>query len=147
MTMQKHSAEISRLKESLGEKEKTLNKKADERLEYIQNEYTREFSAVKRIVGREMENLIEITGAEVLKKDEKPAAGVVASTDIVREVNETDEGTLLYYLHSHDPDYYKEYERKKISKAEAIFKAKELMAKEKGLSDSMVKKYFSSTED
>ena len=46
-----------------------------------------------------------------------------------------------------DPDYYKNYERKQISKAEAIFRAKALMAKEKGLSKSMVKKYFSQTED
>jgi hypothetical protein len=54
---------------------------------------------------------------------------------------------LLYFLHSNDADYYRKYERKQISKAEAICKARALMAKDRGLGDAAVKKYFSQMED
>ena len=62
------------------------------------------------------------------------------------EIEEIDEGTLMYYLHSHDAEYYKNYERKNVSKAEALSRAKVLMAKEKGLKDATIKKYFGNAE-
>jgi hypothetical protein len=145
---QKHSAELSKLKESLTAKDKTLMKKVDERLAYVEESYDDEFSMVKHIVGREIENLIEVAGSEIFRKPEEKRKGKKPEpTEIVKEINETDEGTLLYFLHSKEPEHYKKYERKHISRAEAIFKAKELLAKEKGLSDSMISKYFSFKED
>ncbi len=147
-TMKKHAAEMEKLGDSLSEKEKGTRTKVDERLDYINNQYDAEFSAVKGIVGRDIDNLIEVTGGEIFKvPEEKPKDKETIALEVVKEINETDEGTLLYYLHSQDPAYYKRYERKQISKAEAIFEAKALLAKEKGLSDSMVKRYFSQTED
>ena len=110
-------------------------------------EYDKEYAAVKGIVGRQIENLIELAGSEIFKKpEEKPEKAEAKAYEVLKEINETDEGTLLYFLHSKDPDYYKRYERKQLSKAEVIFKAKELMAKEKGLNEKMVRKYFSQTE-
>jgi hypothetical protein len=118
--------------------------------------YGQEFASVKGVIAHQIDNLIEITGSDILK--EKPAAGgpvkAVAGAkereereyDIVREINEMDEGTLLYFLHSNDADMYRKYERKLISKAEAIFRAKELIARAKGLGDSMVKRYFTHKE-
>jgi hypothetical protein len=143
----KHSAEMQKLLESLTAKDRALRKKVEERLEYIQESYDEEFSMVKHIVGREIENLIEVAGTEVFVKPEEKKGKKMDPTEIVREINETDEGTLLYFLHSKEPDHYKKFERKQISRAEAIFKAKELLAKEKGLSDSMIRKYFSVKED
>ncbi len=146
-TSKKHAAELEKLRESLGAAEKDNLARVEERLAYVSKGYDQEFAPVKGIVGRQIENLIEVAGTEIFKKpEEKPADAEARALDAVKEINETDEGTLLYFLHSKDADYYKSYERKQVSKAEAIFKAKELMAKEKGLSDSMVRKYFSHTE-
>ena len=141
----KHTAEMKKLVESLGPKERALRKNVEERIAYIDGKYDEEFSMIKHIVGREIENLIEVTGSEIFKKpEEKKKKGKKREpTEIVKEINETDEGTLLYFLHSKDTEYYKKFERKQISRAEAVFKAKELMAKEKGLSAAMIKKYFS----
>lgn len=146
-TSKKHAAELEKLKESLGPKEKEIKGKVEERLAYVQTEYDKEFASVKGIVGRQIENLIELAGSEIFKKpEEKPKEAETKAYEVLKEINETDEGTLLYFLHSKDPDYYKRYERKQLSKAEVIFKAKELMAKEKGLGEDMVRKYFSQTE-
>jgi hypothetical protein len=147
-TSKKHAAELEKLRDSLNADEKETRATVEGRLDYIQSRYDTEFSSVKGIVGRDIENLIEVAGSEIFKKaEEKPRETPEARVhEIVREINETDEGTLLYYLHSKDPEYYKRYERKQLSKAETIFKAKELMAKEKGLSETMVKRYFSQME-
>ena len=67
--------------------------------------------------------------------------------EIINEINTTDEGTLLYSLHMKDLDYYKRYERKHVSKAEALTRAKILMAREKGLSDSITRRYFGEPEE
>ncbi|MBD3210313.1 hypothetical protein GF318_02940 [Candidatus Micrarchaeota archaeon] len=147
---QKHAAELKRAEESLGAKDKALKKRIKERKDYIQENYDEEFSMVKHIVGKEIENLIEVAGSETFRKPEekeKKKKRMAEPTEIVKEINETDEGTLLYFLHSKNPDYYKKFERKKISRAEAVFKAKELLAKKKGLSDSMIRKYFSGKEE
>jgi hypothetical protein len=144
----KHTAELSQLQGKLTAKDKALKKKVDGRLAYIEESYDDEFSMVKHIVGREIENLIEVAGSEIFRKPEEKRRGKKADPmEIVKEINETDEGTLLYFLHSKEPEHYKKYERKQISRAEAVFKAKELMAREKGLSDSMISKYFSFKED
>ncbi|MEW6748659.1 MAG: hypothetical protein AB1295_03050 [Candidatus Micrarchaeota archaeon] len=146
-TSKKHVAELEKLRDTLGPTEKETKGKVDERLAYVQGGYDKEFASVKGIVGRQIENMIELAGSEIFKRaEEKAGEGEEKSYEIVKEINETDEGTLLYFLHSKDPDFYKKYERKQLSKAEVIFKAKELMAEEKGLSEKMVRKYFSQTE-
>jgi hypothetical protein len=146
-TSKKHASELERLHDSLGAKESDTKGKVEERLDYTKKGYEKEYSAVKGIVGRQIENLIEVAGSEIFKKaEERPEESESRIYEIVKEVNETDEGTLLYFLHSKDPESYKKYERKQLSKAEVIFKAKELLARDKGLSDSIVKKYFSQME-
>ena len=146
-TSKKHKAELEKLRASLKPEEKELESRVKERLAYTAKGYEREFSSVKGIVGRDIENLIEVAGNEIFKKpEEKPKESEEKVYETVKEINETDEGTLLYFLHNKDPDYYKRYERKMLSKSEAIFKAKELMAKEKGMSEAVVKKYFTQVE-
>ncbi len=146
-TAKKHAAEMEKLRDSLGGSESDTRSKVEGRLDYINSHYDQEFASVKGIVGRQIENLIEVAGTEIFKKqDEKPKESEAKVYEMVKEINETDEGTLLYFLHGKDPEQYKKYERKQVSKAEAIFKAKELMAMDKGLSESVVKKYFSQTE-
>ncbi|MEW6721828.1 MAG: hypothetical protein AB1324_01045 [Candidatus Micrarchaeota archaeon] len=139
----KHAAELEKVLASLSADDKATRGSVEERLDYVRARYDQEFAAVKGIVGREIENLIEVAGSEIFRKTEEKPGKEVDPTEVVKEINELDEGTLLYYLHSKDPEFYKKYERKALSKAEAIFKAKELMAKEKGMDDAMVKRYFS----
>ncbi|VVC03492.1 Uncharacterised protein [Candidatus Bilamarchaeum dharawalense] len=146
-TVKKHTAELEKIRESLDSDERSTMTTVNDRIEYIKNNYSQEFVVVKGIIGKEIENLIDVAGVEVFRKpEEKQKESESKVHDLVREINETDEGTLLYYLHSNDVEYYRKYEHKEISKSEAIFKAKELMAHEKGLSDSTVRKYFSQKE-
>jgi hypothetical protein len=150
-TSKKHGAELQQLQGSLGSDEKDAMKAVVTRLDTIQPRYEQEFASVKGIIAHHIDNLIEITGSEIMKGgSDKPAtkAGVKEGKEyeIVKEINEMDEGTLLYFLHTNDPETYKKYERKLISKAEALFKGKELIARTKGLSEGMVKRYFTHTE-
>lgn len=138
----KHSAELEKLMDSIKTKDKKTYGLAEERLGYVSESYSKDFSSIKRIVGGQIDTLIEVTGADIFKGVEEKKDQAAMDRDIVKDINETDEGTLLYFLHSNDPDYYRRYERKQISKAEAIHKAKALMAKDRGMSAAAVKKYF-----
>ncbi len=144
----KHLQELVKLTESIANKDKKTLGLVDERLNYVSTSYTKEFGSIKRIVGGQIDTLIEVTGADIFKEpEEKKTDKAVKDREIVKEINDTDEGTLLYFLHSNDADYYRKYERKQISKAEAICKARALMAKDRGLGAAAVKKYFSHVED
>ncbi|MBN1169838.1 hypothetical protein JXA56_02345 [Candidatus Micrarchaeota archaeon] len=136
----KHLAELEKAKTSC--KDKKSLREVEERIEFIENQYPAEFAKIKKIIAKEIDTLIEVTGEDVFQKsDEREDLSL-----IVREINDMDEGTLLYYLHSHNSDYYKKYERKQIAKAEAISQAKILLAKEKGLKESAISKYFRSED-
>lgn len=142
---EKHETEISKLKSSLDKKEMKLSKKADIRLKAIEDEYAKEFGKARAIIRKQIDTVIE-SSSRVAFKEEKVPVEEAEVQELVREINETDEGTLLYFLHGKEPEFYKKYERKHLSKQEAIFRAKALMAKEKGLSDGMISKYFSDKE-
>jgi len=142
---EKHESEIRKFNSSLGKGEETLLKQSGARTKQIDDEYAKELATVRAIVKKSMDAVIESSGHLVFGKEKVPPKEIKVS-EIVIEINETDEGTLLYYLHTKDPEFYKKYERKHLSKQEAIFRAKAMMAREKGLSDDMVKKYFSETE-
>ncbi|NYZ74388.1 hypothetical protein H0O00_04555 [Candidatus Micrarchaeota archaeon] len=147
-TAKKHIAEMEKLRDSLDEQEKETRKAAEERLDSVKKGYENEFASVRDMIVRDIDNLVEKTGTDILKKEEeKPAASEAKAQDLVAEINETDEGTMLYYLHTKDAEYYKRYERKQLAKAEALLRAKQLMAKDKGMSDTMVKKFFGKMGD
>ena len=145
----KHLAEIANIDKNLTDKEKETQKRAVERKKEIEN-YDRQFNVVNDILSKEVDAIIRSAGREVFRKEAK----IKTETDIeeekvdeiIAEIEDIDEGTLMYYLHSNDPEYYKNYERKNVSKAEALSRAKVLMAKEKGLKDATIKKYFGNAE-
>lgn len=145
--VKKHVAEIEKLLGSLDKKETDTMAEVNGRIEKIRTTYPRELMSIKEIVMREVDNAIESAGRDVFREEKGGERGKTEQAeDTVFEINDMDEGTLLFYLHAQDREYYKKYEMKGISKAEAILRAKALMAKEKGLSDSMVRKYFSKPE-
>ncbi|MEM4360136.1 MAG: hypothetical protein QXT45_06370 [Candidatus Bilamarchaeaceae archaeon] len=141
----KHLAEIANIERNVSEKEKETLKRINKRKKEIA-EYNAEFDVVGDILKKETDAIIRSAGREVFRKAEEEKTPIEIEEekvdDVIAEIESTDEGTLLYYLHSHDPDYYKDYERKHRSKAEALARAKTLMAKEKGLNASTIKKYF-----
>jgi hypothetical protein len=141
----KHETEIRKLQTSLDKKEEKLNKKTRERLDAIDDDYAKEFSSARAIVKKQIDTVIETTSGMAFRAEKLPKKKAKVQ-EIIREINDMDEGTLLYFLHGKDAEFYKKYERKHLSKQEAIFRAKALMAKEKGLSDDMISKYFSDTE-
>ena len=136
--IQKHSAELK----NLTEKDAKVAKEAQTQLDQLNDRYKREFSNLRSIVSKNIDSITEAAANEIFGREEKEAK--VAG--MVYEINETDEGTLLYYLHSKDADYYKKYERSHISKTEALHRAKTLMGKEKGLSEDAISKYFGKVE-
>ncbi len=142
---QKHESEIRQLKSSLGPGDEQLVKDSDARLKAIDDDYAKEFSAVRAIMKKQIDATIETSSRVAFGKEGVPAKEAKVQ-DLVAEINEMDDGTLLYMLHGKDPEFYKRYERKHVSRQEAIFRAKEITAREKGLSDDMVRKYFSETE-
>ena len=74
-------------------------------MDSIDSGYGQEFSGIKGIIAHQIDNLIEITGSEILKKGEavtKADEKEGQDYDIVKEINEMAEGTLLVVLHSSD---------------------------------------------
>jgi len=142
---QKHQAELRKLRGSLSKGEEKLMKESEERQKSIEQDYMHEFSSAKSILKKQIDSVIESMGRVAFKPGKVEAKDTKAQ-ELVQDINEMDEGTLLYFLHSKDAEFYKRYERKHVSKQEAIFRAKALIAREKGLSDDMVRRYFSDTE-
>ncbi len=145
----KHLAEITNIEKNLTENENETKKRTEERRKEIGN-YEKQFSVVNDILNKEVDSLIRSAGREVFRKEAKIRTEVEIEEEkvdeIIAEIEEIDEGTLMYYLHSNDPEYYKNYERKNVSKAEALSRAKVLMAREKGLNAPTIKKYFGNAE-
>ncbi len=139
--IQKHSTELKNLTGSV-EKDAKVAKETQTQLDQLAGKYKREFSNLRSIVSKNIDSITEAAANEIFGREEKEAKTAGA----VYEINETDEGTLLYYLHSKDADYYKKYERNHISKTEALHRSKTLMAKEKGLSADAISKYFGNIE-
>ncbi|MFH2106107.1 MAG: hypothetical protein ABII22_02520 [Candidatus Micrarchaeota archaeon] len=140
----KHKNEWDRLASSPElKKKKAVGSKIDDVSSSLNTRYSKEFNSAKEIVVRQVEVAIESASREVSKE----VASVSASkkpdpTQVIFDINNTDEGTLLYHLHSNEPEYYKKYERNHVSKYEALAYAKSLIAKEKGLSKDIINKYF-----
>lgn len=140
----KHVSELEKLLSSLDGSEKDVDKRAKERIEFVKKGYSAEFSVVKAIIGRDIDNLMDEAALAVFSKGEEGPEAHKGSKDreIISEINKTDDRTLLSYLSSKDNERYKSYEHKRISRAEALMSAKALLAKEKGLPADMISKQY-----
>lgn len=145
----KHRAELERLQSSL--KDAAARREVKALLETMAERYAHELAALDVMFQKNIENLLHQLGTRVLAAPEavRVSPGPAVAEDphrVIFQINESDEGTLLYYLHSRDPGLYKRYERKRLSKHEALFHARVLLAREKGLSADAIKKYLGSPE-
>jgi len=120
--LQKHLAEIEKLRESLGKKEAKTATAAEKRIKEIKKKYPDELSSIRNIVTKEIDNVIESAGREVFVEKEEPEEVKEEKEEIAKkpakketteenaqdkifEINEIDEGTLLYFLHAKNKDY------------------------------------------
>jgi len=148
-TTKKHLAELKKLRESIGAEEKDIAVEIDEKISIIEKRYEEEFAALQDIIAKRIDSLIRTAARDVFEKkggEEEAVSEEANVDDIISEINNLDPGTLLYYLHSKNPEYFKKYERKHISHTEALTMAKILMAKEKGLNPDIIRKYFGTVE-
>jgi len=76
-----------------------------------------------------------------LREEKKVPADEIKS--ILDEINMMHEGELLHYLSSRDRRFFVSYVRGEISKEDAVKQAKILLAKERGVSDTLIKTYWS----
>ncbi|MBI2079736.1 hypothetical protein HYT84_03155, partial [Candidatus Micrarchaeota archaeon] len=141
--LDKHAAELEKLKNSIDKSDSASIKACEKRSEEIKAKYKDELDSLRDSLLRTIELVIESTNQRLEKKEEKPVPkSELNLSEALFDINNTDEGSMLYYLHSKDPDTYKKYERKHISKYDALSHARKLMAKEKGLSAEQINKYF-----
>lgn len=149
-TTKKHLAELTKISKSISPNEKDVALQIDKKLKAIDKEYAGDFSNLQDIISKRIDSLIRASARDVFEKGSEELThegeGKADVDEIISEINNIDAGTLLYYLHSHDQEYYKKYERKHISMAEAITRARILMAKKKGLNANIIKKYFGTLE-
>ncbi len=139
--VQKHRSELAKLLGS-SDIDKKSAKDIQDYLDGLDANYSHEFQNVEGILEKNIDTLIQTSARHAIAKSMKQDEKDEKIETIVSEINQTDEGSLLYYLHSKDPETYKKYERNHISKHEALQLAKIMIAKDKGLSDVSVTKYF-----
>ena len=120
----KHTVQLEKAIEQAGSSKFPA---AQSRLAELSSSYDREFGKVKGILAHEMDATIDSASLEMF--EDKSSGAEIGARSTISDINNTDEGTILYYLHSKDPTYYKQYELKKVSKSEAIVHAKALMAR------------------
>ncbi|MBI5051197.1 hypothetical protein HZC08_00395, partial [Candidatus Micrarchaeota archaeon] len=132
----KHSSELEQLKSSIPKSDSSSLKECQIRADELPSKYSSEFDTIKDIISKQIDSIVDSIRPVV------KAAAKADLSEVLSEINNTDEGSLLYYLHSKEPETYKKYERKHISKSEAVNSAKRFLAKEKGLSAEQINKYF-----
>lgn len=135
--LEKHKNEVDTFVSSNKSADKNTLEKVDLR-KGVLNDYKDSLLATDELVTKYIESIIDAASSEVSAKE----TNLSERSSVLSEINTTDEGTMLYYLHSNNPEFYKKYERGHITKSEAIQYSKILMAKEKGLSNDEIKKYF-----
>ncbi|MBI5046181.1 hypothetical protein HZC07_00415 [Candidatus Micrarchaeota archaeon] len=143
--LKKHSAELENLLQSLGKSDSALMTKVNSRLDYVKDKYVGEFFSLRSLIVKNIDSSVDLASRDIFKTNDKKSTES-KNHDIVSEINSLDEATLLHYLSSEDPSYYKNYQEKKISKGEAIFYARVLVARSRGVSESMIKKHFGESD-
>ena len=139
----RHHEELEKMRDATKDK-KTLARIA-ERSTALEERYVREFRRLEQNTAKSIDARIQKIGQDVFQTEKEKTKKDKVQIALF-EINEMDEGTLLYSLHSRDPELYKRYERHHLSKPEALLYAKTRLAQEKGLSDDAIRKFFCSIE-
>jgi hypothetical protein len=150
----KHQDSLDQYIKSLDAKDSVNREKAEDKKENLEQVYPAEVTAFISALSGKTSSLIDTASHAALAPSEGPApvskqeAKTLKKTGmpqmdvdaLVAEINSTDEGTLLYHLHFKNLTRYKEFERGRITKQQALVEARRMIAKEKGLNDSIVNK-------
>lgn len=136
----KHSKELERLKLSI--EDQSSSKSCQKSLDELDSKYNTEFDQLQTSIEKNLDSFAFVADVKSSSESAQEQPEKVNVSEVISEINEVDEGSMLYYLHSNDLVSYKKYERKNISKHDAIIIARKMMAKERGLSPQEVNKYF-----
>ncbi|MGB9719670.1 MAG: hypothetical protein ACPL06_03715 [Candidatus Anstonellales archaeon] len=161
-TTKVHVAELEHLKGFGGVDTEKIGK----RIEYVRLNYPLKFDELKRNIASTVskakpsavaappsaqvreEKKVAVPPAEprppvyAPQAEKKEAAGGEAK-NVLDEIGRMHEGELLHYLSSRDRRVFISYVRGEISKEEAVKQARILLAKERGVSDTLIKTYWS----
>jgi hypothetical protein len=143
--LEKHIDMISQFEQSLTEKDKVSADKADEKKEGLKAKYEKEMELLKTSIHTRINAIIEESSRGLIvseRKETKKEKGKEEASNIINEIAEIDEGSLLFYLHAQDLNAYKSFEHKRISRQEAVNLARRIMAKEKGLNEEVINKHW-----
>lgn len=158
-----HVAELEDLRGFGGVDAEQINK----RIEYVRLNYPQKFDELKKNITSTV-NKRKPSAVTTVKPSPAPAPqatreeGVAAypaekpkppaypahpaekkgEREVLEEINRMHEGELLHYLSARDRRVFVSYVRGEISKEEAVKQAKILLAKENGVSDTLIKTYF-----
>jgi hypothetical protein len=156
-----HVAELEHLKGFGGVDSEKINK----RIEYVRLNYPSKFEKLKTQISSAVSRAKPMPSAQpkvergegkvvatqpvqrpqpsparpIEEKEEKKEAG----KEVLEEISRMHEGELLHYLSSRDRRTFLSYVRGEISKEEAVKQARILLAREKGVSDTLIKTYWS----
>lgn len=151
----RHIAALEQFEASVKDGDKASLKKAQEKKDELPSAYQHEVSLFKSNLANKVNSMMDSSSYSILagQRSEAPAPQEApkkqllkkssqlspsAYPDIISEINQIDEGSLMYYLHSRDPSKYREFERGRISRREALMEARIRMAEEKSLPKKVI---------
>jgi hypothetical protein len=146
----KHLTAIRQYETSLDPADENNLERATDKEKEVQKSYTDAIAVLKAGISQKTNAMIDATSHGIFASSAAEAAptkkGLTQKQEeeIVLEIESMDECSLLYYLHSRDANTYKDFERKHITKSEAVTVARRRLAKEKGLSESAINKHWGS---
>ncbi|MEM4707058.1 MAG: hypothetical protein QXL47_00420 [Candidatus Anstonellales archaeon] len=153
-----HVAELEHLKGFGGVDAESINK----RVEYVRLNYPSRFDELKKSIHSTINKAkpsakpatpapareervvsappVERPGPSAPPAEKKEEA--LEGKDVLDEISRMHEGELLHYLSARDRRIFVSYVRGEISKEEAVRQARILLAKERGVSDTLIKTYW-----
>ncbi len=130
---QKHLQELNAVLSKLESNDPLAKKIAEEQKK------TKKYASILAEAKDSLEKKFESIMESGLEATNSPSSD---DTKNLQEIKQMDEQELLNYLLAHDASTYKKYQLKKLSKHEALTKARVLVAQEKGISDKSIRSYF-----
>ncbi len=127
----KHHSEIDKMTERHGELSAQLLG-----LKGVVESYESQFVESKNSLFRELEGIISSKEAAVKGKEKEEYSEEIAG------INEKSDSELLTYLQLNDQESYEKYAKGELLRSQALIHAKKLLAKENGIEEETINKYF-----
>ncbi|MCK4319343.1 hypothetical protein KAW38_02105 [Candidatus Micrarchaeota archaeon] len=127
----KHHFEIDKMAERHGELSAQLLG-----LKGVVESYESQFAESKNTLSREIDGIISSKETAVKGKEKGEHSEEIAG------INEKSDSELLTYLQSNDLESYEKYAKGELLRSQALIHAKKLLARESGIDEETINKYF-----